>query len=58
MPAAIRGTDRLARLGPLRVAYGRPVEVDGLRERPPSEAARVATERLREAIERLEASLA
>jgi len=58
VPAAIRGTDRLARLGPLRVAYGRPVEVDGLGERPPSEAARVATERLREAIERLEASLA
>ena len=58
VPAAIRGTDRLARLGPLRVAYGRPLDLDGLAERPPSEAARVATERLREAIEALEASLA
>ena len=58
VPAAIRGTDRLVRLGPLRVAYGRQVQVDGLAERPPSEAARVATERLREAIEGLEASLA
>jgi 1-acyl-sn-glycerol-3-phosphate acyltransferase len=29
VPAAIRGTDRLARLGPLRVAYGPPVEVTG-----------------------------
>jgi 1-acyl-sn-glycerol-3-phosphate acyltransferase len=27
VPAAIKGTDRLARLGPLRVAYGPPVEV-------------------------------
>lgn len=27
VPAAIRGTDRLVRLGPLRVAYGPPVEV-------------------------------
>ena len=29
VPAAIMGTDRLARLGPLRVAYGPPVEVTG-----------------------------
>jgi 1-acyl-sn-glycerol-3-phosphate acyltransferase len=29
VPAAIKGTDRLARLGPLRVAYGPPVEVTG-----------------------------
>ena len=29
VPAAIKGTDRLARLGPLRVAYGPPVEVSG-----------------------------
>jgi 1-acyl-sn-glycerol-3-phosphate acyltransferase len=58
VPAAIRGTDRLARLGPLRVAYGPPLELDGLGELSPSEAARLATERLREAIEALEASLA
>jgi 1-acyl-sn-glycerol-3-phosphate acyltransferase len=29
VPAAIKGTDRLARLGPLRVAYGPPIEVTG-----------------------------
>jgi 1-acyl-sn-glycerol-3-phosphate acyltransferase len=29
VPAAIRGTDRLARLGPLRVAYGPPLDVSG-----------------------------
>jgi 1-acyl-sn-glycerol-3-phosphate acyltransferase len=29
VPAAIKGTDRLARLGPLRVAYGPPLEVSG-----------------------------
>ena len=27
VPAAIKGTDRLSRLGPLRVAYGPPIEV-------------------------------
>jgi 1-acyl-sn-glycerol-3-phosphate acyltransferase len=26
VPAAVKGTDRLARLGPLRVAYGPPLE--------------------------------
>jgi 1-acyl-sn-glycerol-3-phosphate acyltransferase len=50
VPAAIRGTDELSRLGPLRVAYGKPLELDGLD--PPA-----ATERLRAEIERLEASL-
>jgi 1-acyl-sn-glycerol-3-phosphate acyltransferase len=29
VPAAIKGTERLARLGPLRVAYGPPIEVTG-----------------------------
>ena len=29
VPAAIKGTDRLARLGPLGVAYGPPIEVTG-----------------------------
>jgi 1-acyl-sn-glycerol-3-phosphate acyltransferase len=58
VPAAIAGTDRLSRLGPLRVAYGAPVEVGDLRLLPPAHAAHVATDRLREAIERLERSLA
>jgi 1-acyl-sn-glycerol-3-phosphate acyltransferase len=57
VPAAIRGTDRLAQLGPLRVAYGTPVEVADLAERTPADAVRIATERLREAIESLERSL-
>lgn len=58
VPAAIAGTDRLARLGPLRVAYGRPIALDDLAGQDPREAAVVATERLRAAIEALEAGLA
>lgn len=57
VPAGIVGTERLARLGPLRVAYGPPLEVDDLIEVPLADAARRATERLREAIEGLERSL-
>jgi 1-acyl-sn-glycerol-3-phosphate acyltransferase len=45
VPAAVRGTDRLARLGPLRVAYGPPVEV--------SDDTRETTERLMREIDRL-----
>jgi 1-acyl-sn-glycerol-3-phosphate acyltransferase len=58
VPAGIAGTERLARLGPLRVRYGRPIEVGDLAALDPAEAARVATERLRESVEALEASLA
>lgn len=58
VPAAIAGSERLARLGPLRVAYGRPVALDDLAGLPPAERAQVATERLREAIVALERSLA
>jgi 1-acyl-sn-glycerol-3-phosphate acyltransferase len=50
VPAAVKGTDRLARLGPLRVAYGTPIELDGL-------DAQQATERLMAAIAELEAQL-
>jgi 1-acyl-sn-glycerol-3-phosphate acyltransferase len=57
MPAAIAGTDRLARLGPLRVRYGDPVALDDLSELPPGEAARIGTERLRSAVIALEESL-
>jgi len=49
VPAAIAGTDRLSRLGPLRVAYGAPVSLDG--------GADEATERLQDAVESLEESL-
>jgi 1-acyl-sn-glycerol-3-phosphate acyltransferase len=58
VPAAVAGTERLARLGPLRVAYGRPLALDDLASLPPAERAQAATERLRDAIVELERSLA
>ena len=57
VPAGIAGTDRLSRLGPLRVSYGAPIELEDLRSLPRDEAARAATERLRDAIGGLERSL-
>ena len=57
VPAAIAGTDRLARLGPLRVRYGSPVPVEDLREKEPGRAAREATRRLIAEIERLREGL-
>jgi 1-acyl-sn-glycerol-3-phosphate acyltransferase len=54
VPAGIAGTDRLGRLGPLRVAYGPPIATADLAELGPAEAAQVATERLRDAITALE----
>jgi 1-acyl-sn-glycerol-3-phosphate acyltransferase len=57
VPAAISGTDRLTRLGPLRVAYGPPVPLDDLRGIEPGRAAREATDRLMAAIHDLEATL-
>jgi len=57
VPAAIAGTGNLTRLGPLRVAYGPPIELDDLGNEPSREAARVATERLMAAIDELEQSL-
>lgn len=58
VPAAVAGTERLARLGPLRVAYGGPLVLDDLAGLPPAERAQAATERLRDAIVELERSLA
>ena len=57
VPAAIAGTDRLTRLGPLRVAYGRPVDLSGLDGADPRDAAQVATDRLIGEIERLAKTL-
>ncbi len=58
VPAAVSGTDRLLRLGPLRVAYGSPVELDDLRGGDDVRAAaQEATERLMARIAELEASL-
>jgi 1-acyl-sn-glycerol-3-phosphate acyltransferase len=46
VPAAIKGTDRLSRLGRLKVAYGPPVRVDDLAGMTPRDASRTATDRL------------
>jgi 1-acyl-sn-glycerol-3-phosphate acyltransferase len=57
VPAAVAGTDRLARLAKLKVAYGAPIPVDDLAGLSRREAARIATERLMARIYELEASL-
>jgi 1-acyl-sn-glycerol-3-phosphate acyltransferase len=57
VPAAIKGTDRLARLEKLRVAYGDPVPVDDLADEPPVQAYHEATERLMASIATLRESL-
>jgi 1-acyl-sn-glycerol-3-phosphate acyltransferase len=57
VPAGISGTDRLARLAPLRVAYGPPLDLTDLAGIDQADAAHEATERLRVAVEALEASL-
>ena len=56
VPAAIGGTDRLLRLGPLSVAYGPPVDLAGL-EGDDREAATEATKRLMADIDKLKAAL-
>ena len=58
VPAAVAGTERLARLGPLRVVYGTPIGVGDLEGLPADEAARVATERLADAVRELERRVA
>jgi 1-acyl-sn-glycerol-3-phosphate acyltransferase len=57
VPAAVKGTDKLTRLGRLSVAYGAPVEIDDLRGGDLAESAHEATERLMARIAELEASL-
>lgn len=58
VPCAIAGTDRLSRLGPLRVAYGAPVETDDLRASDDRRRAlQKATHRLMASIAELEATL-
>ncbi len=53
VPTAIAGTDRLLRLERLRVRYGKPIPLDDLGALDPTEATRVATDRLMAEIERL-----
>jgi 1-acyl-sn-glycerol-3-phosphate acyltransferase len=50
VPAAIAGTDRLSRLGPLRVRYGTPLPLDGLDPRRATEALMTEIERLRQGL--------
>ena len=57
VPAAIGGTDRLSRLGPLRVAYGEPIGVSDLEGMETKRAATIATDRLMDAIEELKTTL-
>jgi 1-acyl-sn-glycerol-3-phosphate acyltransferase len=57
VPAAIKGTDRLARFARLSVVYGPPMELDDLRGKDVREAATIATDRLMAEIGRLEATL-
>jgi 1-acyl-sn-glycerol-3-phosphate acyltransferase len=57
VPVGIAGTDRLSRLGPLRVRYGKPIPLDDLRDKEQSIAAREATDRLMAEIERLSRDL-
>ena len=57
VPAAIGGTESLMKLGPLRVAYGPPVELDDLKDMDIRNASKIATERLMEAIHSLEKTL-
>jgi 1-acyl-sn-glycerol-3-phosphate acyltransferase len=57
VPAAIAGTDRLSRLGPIHVRYGAPVRIEDLRDLEAGTAAREATDRLMLEIARLEGDL-
>jgi 1-acyl-sn-glycerol-3-phosphate acyltransferase len=58
VPAAVAGTDRLLKLGPLRIVYGRPIEIDDLRASDDTRSAsQEATNRLMARIAELEASL-
>jgi 1-acyl-sn-glycerol-3-phosphate acyltransferase len=58
VPAAVAGTDRLLRLGPLRVAYGAPIDLDDLRNSGDMrQTSQEATERLMARIAALEETL-
>jgi 1-acyl-sn-glycerol-3-phosphate acyltransferase len=58
VPAAVAGTDKLLTLGPLRIAYGAPLELDDLlADGDIRRASHEATDRLMERIAELEESL-
>jgi 1-acyl-sn-glycerol-3-phosphate acyltransferase len=56
VPAAITGTDRLSRLGPLRVAFGEPIDLTDLEGMDVKAASAEATNRLMAKIEKLKAA--
>jgi 1-acyl-sn-glycerol-3-phosphate acyltransferase len=57
VPAALAGTDKLLTLGPLRVAFGEPIELGDVARGDMRLASQEATERLMASITELEASL-
>lgn len=57
VPAAIKGTDRLSRLGPLRVAFGEPLDLSDLEALDLKSGSEMATERLMARIEELHETL-
>lgn len=57
VPAALAGTDRLLALGPLRVVYGAPIQLDDLSPDDLRRSSQTATERLMTRITELEVSL-
>jgi 1-acyl-sn-glycerol-3-phosphate acyltransferase len=57
VPAAIDGTDRLARIPRLHVAYGEPIRVEDFGAGPPHQAYQSATEQLMARIHELHESL-
>ncbi len=56
VPAAITGTDRLSRLGPLRVTYGEPIDLSDLEGLDVKTASAEATERLMTKIDELKSA--
>jgi 1-acyl-sn-glycerol-3-phosphate acyltransferase len=56
VPAAITGTDRLSRFGPLRVTYGEPIDLSDLQGLDVKAASAEATERLMAKIDELKAA--
>jgi 1-acyl-sn-glycerol-3-phosphate acyltransferase len=57
VPAAIKGTDRLARLGPLRVVFGEPLDLSDPEGLDITSASEEATTRLMARIEELHSTL-
>jgi 1-acyl-sn-glycerol-3-phosphate acyltransferase len=57
VPAAVAGTDKLLSLGPLRIVFGAPIELDDLPVDDLRNSAQTATERLMARIAELEAAL-